>query len=155
MPGPYLNSGLFSGPASQNDLIGPAEEIGIWRYDAGRIVRYVKSGSLIPRFESVRVDGTVSTAALIGHQVVQTDGQTNMFFGVADSHTFANLSYGWVTIYGPATARVDTTVIPNSALGPNSQTGVLTIRNTSHFNAVAVALQSGLSAGSAVFITVL
>ena len=155
MPGPYLNTGAFSTQIGTNDLVGPAEELGVWRFEGAKIVRYVKSGSLIPRYEPVRVDFTVSTAALIGHQVLQTDGATNMFFGVADNATFANLSFGWVTVYGPATARVDTLLIPGSPLGPSVTTGVLTIRNSSHFNAVAVAVQSGLSAGSAIFVTVL
>ena len=155
MPGPYLNIGVFQTKISDNDVIGPREELGVWRAEGSKIVRYVKSGSLIPQYESLRVDFTVTTAALMGNQVLQSDSQTSMFFGVADNATFANLSFGWVTMYGPATARVDTNLIPGSPLGPNSQTGVLTIRNSSHFNAVGVALQTGLSAGSAIFVNIL
>ena len=154
-PGPYLNIGVFQTKITDNDLVGPKEELGSWRYEGAKVVRYVKSGSLVPQYEGLKLDATVTTAALMGNQVLQCDGLTNMFFGVADNATFANLSFGWVTMYGPATARVATTTIPESSLGPSANTGVLSIRSTCHFNAVAVALQTGISAGSAVFVTVL
>ena len=102
----------------------------------------------------MRGDFTVTTAALMGNQVLQTSGATDMFFGIAET-TLASLNYGWITMFGPATARVEALTVPGTPLGPSSTTGVLTVRNTSHFNAVALALQSGLSMGSAVFITVL
>lgn len=89
-----------------------------------------------------------------GGQVLQTSGVTNMFIGIAEV-TMAKDVFGWITIYGPATARVATTTIPLSPLGPSADTGVLSIRNTSHFNAVALAVESGLSFGSAIFISVL
>lgn len=148
-----MNIGALRTTITANDT-SQQEELGVWRFEAGRILRYVRAGALIPRFESVRGDFTVTTAALMGNQVLQTSGATDMFFGVAET-TLASLNYGWITTYGPATARVDSALIPGSPLGPSSTTGVLTIRNTSHFNAVALALQSGLSMGSAVFIVVL
>lgn len=161
MAGPYFNTGVFSTRITDNDTVGPKEELGVWRYEAGKVLRYVKSGSLIPAYESVRLDHSVTTAALMGNQVVQTDGATNVFMGVAEV-TFANLSFGWITVYGPATARVagpqadgTTSARDGAPLGPSGNTGVLSIRNTSHFNAVAVAVQSGLSAGSAIFIRML
>jgi len=152
-PGPYLNTGPFKTRITDNDAVGPVEELGVWRFEAGKILRYVKSGSLIPRFESCKFDTAVTTAALMGNQVLQCDGSTNMFAGVAES-TFANLSFGWVTLYGPATARVAALTIPGTPLGPDiTATGVLSVRNISHFNAAAVAVQSGLSMGSAVFVS--
>ena len=152
-PGPYLNTGPFRTAITANDAT-QQEELGVWRFEAGKILRYVRAGALIPRFESVRGQFDVTTAALMGNQVLQTSAATDIFFGVAET-TLASLNFGWITTYGRATARVVAGEIPGSPLGPSSTTGVLTIRNTSHFNAVALALQSGLSAGSAIFIAML
>ena len=154
-PGPYLNSGLFGGPGTQNDLVGPKEELGLWRFDAGRILRYVKSGSLIPRNEAVRLDFTATTAALIGRQVVQTDAPTNILFGIADNHTFANLSFGWVTVYGNATSRVTIDLASGIRLGPTATTGVLGVTQNSSFQGQAIALATGVSSGSAVHVCAL
>lgn len=154
MAGPYLNVGQFKTRITANDA-EQQEELGIWRFEAGKVLRYVKAGALIPAGEVVQIDSSVAGGSplLIGHQVIAAVGATNIFGGVAES-TIAALRFGWVTTYGPATARVES-LAPGSALGPSLSTGVLTIRNTSHFNAVAVALASGLSAGSAIFISVL
>lgn len=155
MPGPYLNVGPFKTAVDETVTDQRlADELGVWRFEAGKILRYVQAAALIPRFEALRVDATVTTAGLIGHRVLQTSGATDMFMGIAEV-TFPNLGFGWATIYGRATARVVAGEIPGSPLGPSSTTGVLTIRNTSHFNAAAIALQSGLSAGSAIFVSVL
>lgn len=147
MPGPYLNIGPFKTQITANDST-QQEELGVWRFEAGKVLRYVRAGALIPRGEALRLDST----ALDGSRVLQASGDTDMFMGIAEA-TLASLSFGWVTIYGPATARVTSLTIPGSSLGPSSTTGVLSIRNSSHFNAVAVAVASGLSAGSAIFIT--
>lgn len=153
MAGPYLNTGLWGTQLTQADTT-PKEELGIWRWEAGKVLRYVKAGALIPRYESVKFDTAVTvTAALFGNQVVQTSGPTDMFLGVADGATLALNSYGWITFFGPATARVAAGEIPATGLGPSSNTGVLSVRNTSHFNAVAIAIASGLSAGSAIFVS--
>jgi hypothetical protein len=156
MPGPYLNSGPFRSTIRDAHVIGPLEELGVWRFEAGKVLRYVKAGALIPAGEAVRFDTSVAgtSAALLGNQVLQASGATDVFAGIAEV-TLPNLSFGWITMYGPATGRVVSATIPGSPLGPSTLTGVLDIRNSSHFNAVAVALQSGLSAGSAVFISVL
>lgn len=154
MSGPFLNTGIFQTKITDNDLIGPKEELGVWRYEAGKVLRYVKSGALIPAGECVKADVTVTTAALFGAQVLQCSAATDMFLGIAET-TLASLSFGWVTIFGPATGRVATAgnEVPGAAVGPSTNTGVLSVRNTSHWNAIAIAMQSGLSAGSAVFIT--
>lgn len=159
-PGPYLNTGQFSTLVTANDPT-PQEELGVWRWDAGRVLRYVKAGTaVIPRFEAVTRDSAVtsSTPALIGNQVVQTSGATDLLLGIAEV-TLAGSNYGWITAYGPATARVRFSAgggeIPGAILGPSGDTGVLSIRNTSHFNAAAIAISSGLSMGSAVFVAVL
>lgn len=121
----------------------------------------MKAGTaVIPAYEAVTRDATVTsaTAALIGNQVVQTSGPTDLLLGIAEVTLPAN-NYGWITVYGPATGRVATAgaggEIPGAILGPSSNTGVLSIRNTSHFNAAAIAISSGLSAGSAIFVSVL
>lgn len=153
MAGPYLNQGAFSTRVTANDTT-QQEQLGVWRFEAGKILRYVRAAALIPAGEPCTADATITTAAWIGHNVLQTSAVTNTFFGIAET-TLASGSFGWVTLYGPATARVDTNLIPGSPLGPSVTTGVLTIRNTSHFNAAAIALQTGLSAGSAIFVSVL
>jgi len=151
LPGPYLNQGAFRTRITQQDST-QEEELGIFRFEAGKILRYCRAGDLIPRFESVRLD--TARHISVGGQVLQTSGVTNMFVGIAEV-TMAKDNFAWVTIYGPATGRVAAGEIPLSPLGPSANTGVLSIRNTSHFNAVAIAVESGLSAGSAVFISVL
>lgn len=151
-PGPYLNVGPFKTRITANDTT-QQEELGVWRFEAGKVLRYVKAGALIPAGEAVKLDSSVTTAALMGHQVLQTSGATDMMLGIAEV-TLANLGFGWVTVYGPATGRVATTAA-GAGIGPSANTGVLSISNTSHFNAAAIAMQTGLSAGSAVFISVL
>ena len=153
MPGPYLNQGAFRTRITDTATDAAQEELGIWRFDSGKILRYVKFGALVPRGESVKLDSSVTTAALMGVQVLQTSGATDMFMGIAEV-TGPLLGFGWVTIYGPATGRVNLDAA-GAGLGPSANTGVLSIRNTSHFNAAAIAMQTGLSAGSAVFISVL
>ena len=153
MPGPYLNVGPFRSRVTDTHAIGPQEELGVWRFEAGKIYRYVKFGALIPAFEACRLDSTVTTAALFGNQVLQTSAATDMFMGIAEV-TGPNLAFGWITAYGNATGRVAGEAA-GSALGPSANTGVLSIRNTSHFNTSAIAAAAGLSMGSAVFIHVL
>ena len=151
MAGPYLNTGPFKTRITDTHAIGPQEELGVLRFEAGKILRYVKFGALVPAGESVRLDFSVTTAALMGAQVLQTSAATDMFMGISEV-TGPLLNFGWVTIYGPATGRVNLDAA-GSGLGPSGNTGVLSIRNSSHFNAVAIAMQTGLSAGSAVFIS--
>lgn len=162
MPGPYLNVGAWQTSVTANDA-AQKEELGVWRFEGAKIYRYVRAGAggVIPAGESVRLDHTAllsgASPGLMGAQVVQVDSSTAMFFGVAES-TLSAASYGWVTIYGPATARVVSLVIPGTAIGPSTAaglTGVLAVRDISHFNAVGLAVQTGLSAGSAVFINIL
>lgn len=157
MAGPYLNTGAFKTRITANDAIGPVEELGTWRYEAGKILRYVKAAALIPGGESVQLDHTVTTAALIGNQVQAIQSTTNILLaGIAETTLAAN-SFGWITCYGPATARVTTNAPAGAALGPSATTattGVLGIWNMSQFaNVAAVAVQTGLSAGSAIFVT--
>ena len=158
MAGPYLSTGSFKTRITSVDTTAQ-EELGIWRWEAGKVLRYVKAGSLIQAFEPVRLDFTVAGGSplLLGNQVLPVSASTDVFMGIAEV-TMANLNFGWITVYGPATARVNTNEIPGAALGPSNAagaSGILAIRNSSHFSAVAVALQTGLSMGSAVFVTVL
>lgn len=150
MPGPYLNSGIFQTRITDNDVVGPKEELGVWRYEAGKILKYVKSGALIPKLEGVRIDFTVTTAALMGNQVLSIDAPTSMLVGVAET-TFASLSFGWVTVYGPATARVNPAAAAGNTLVPSTATGVLAPAVITGM-APALSLAAGLSGGSAVFV---
>ena len=155
-PGPFLNQGVFGSPATETQTV-PAEELGVWRFEAGKILRYVKASALIPRYEAVGWDITATTtAALFGTQVLSAIGETGMLLGVADQATLPLNGYGWITAYGPATARVVTNELPGQRLGCGGQTGVLLrLQITTYFMPRAIAVQTGLSAGSAVFITVL
>lgn len=155
MPGPYLNTGLFDSKVTDNHTVGPKTELGVWRFEAGKILRYVKSAHAIDKNAAVKMDATVTTAALIGHQVGMTSAATDLLFGVAET-TFAALSFGWVTVSGVATARVDSLAAAGQPLGPHQgNTGMLSFRSYSHFHAGAVALAAGLSGGSAVHINAL
>lgn len=152
-PGPYLNVGMFRTPISANDST-QQEELGLWRFDSGKILKYVQaSGAVIPAFEAVKHDNTVTsvTLALVGNRVRQTSGATDMLLGIAETTLAAN-NFGWITCYGVATARVTAGEVPNTPLGPSGNTGVLSVRNTSHFQVGAIAVASGLSAGSTVFV---
>lgn len=153
MPGPYLNQGVFRTTVSQVDTT-PQEELGIWRFEAGKILRYVKANAAIPAGASVKADAPIVTAALMGNQVVGTTGVTDMLLGVMET-TLPLGQYGWITCFGPATAMVVTNTIPAQGLAPGASSGVLGIAATCNYNAAAVAIQTGLSAGSAIFITVL
>lgn len=112
---------------------------------------------MIPRYEAVRFDeAATATAALFGNQVRATSGETDILLGIADNATFANLSYGWITCQGQATARVVTSTIPGARLAPGGSTGVLlTIQTTTYMLPKAIAVQTGLSAGSAIWVTAL
>lgn len=154
MPGPYLNTGAFKTRVTSNDST-QQEELGVWRFEDGNIYRYVRANALIPRGEPVVLDTTVTTAALMGHYVLQLSSATAMIMGIAEA-TLASGNFGWITAYGPATARVVTNTIPNVALTGSTTTGVLaTWSSTAGLFERAIALQTGLSAGSAVFITAL
>jgi len=156
MPGPFLNTGVFQTRITDNTST-QQEELGVLRVENGKVLRYVKAGALIPAYSACKFDTSVTTGAALTAvaQVVQTNAQdTDMFIGVAEV-TMALNSFGWLTIYGPATARTTTGIVPGVALGPSSLTGVLGIRQISHFYTAGLAVQSGLSAGSAVYISVL
>ena len=155
MPGPYLSQGAFKTRITANDTT-QQEELGIWRFEAGKILKYVKAGALIPAGEAVVLDSTVAGGSplLMGQQVLQVSAITNMIAGIAET-TLASLNFGWITTYGPATARVVTNANPGVILGSSATTGVLSTWGVSNLHGMAVALQTGLSAGSAVFVTLL
>lgn len=154
MPGPFLNTGAFGDLVTETHTV-PREELGVWRFEAGKILRYVKAGALIPRYEGVMWDeNATATAALFGNQVVQCIGESHLLLGIADQATFALNTYGWITAFGQATARVVTNTVPGNTLGIGTVTGVLArIQTSTNFLPKAIAVQTGLSAGSAIFIT--
>ena len=149
MAGPFLNTGVFQTRVTDTDTT-QKEELGVLRFEGAKLYRYSKAGALIPAYSALKLDTSVSTAA----QVVQTSTDTDMFFGIAEV-TIALNSFGWATIYGPATSRAQTGVVPGVALGTSNFTGVLGIRQVSHFSAAGLAVATGLSAGSSIFISVL
>ena len=154
-PGPYLNSGVFRTAVSANTA-EQQEEVGVWRFESGNIYRYMRAGALIPAYEAVSYDNSVVSGSplLLGNQVIAAIGETNLVLGIAET-TLSSGNYGWITVYGPVTARVQTTVIPGRQLGAAGETGVLGIRTTSNYHQSALAVQTGLSAGSAVFLRAL
>jgi hypothetical protein len=156
MAGPYLNQGSFKTRITDVDTT-PQEELGIWRFEAGKVLRYVKAGALIPQYEAVMFDESATASpGLFGNQVIQSIGESHMLLGVADQATMASLSYGWITVYGQATARVVTATVPGNSLGVGTLTGVLArVQTSTFFMPRLIAVQTGLSAGSAVFIAVL
>lgn len=162
MPGPYLNSGIFRTTITETTS-EKREEFGVYRFESGKIYRYVKAGALIPAGEAVVGDHSVTTAGLIGNQVVALGSTTNMLIlGVAEA-TLSNLGHGWITVHGPATARVVTNAPAGAHLGANAgnaatpvQTGVLNLWSpATSLSVFAIALQTGLSAGSAIYIKAL
>lgn len=154
MPGPFLNIGQFSTSVSQNDTV-QKEELGVWRFEGGRVLRYVRSGAVIPQFSAVTAQTNLATAALFGNQVIPTSARTHMLFGVADNSAFASGSFGWITVFGVATGRTTTGTTPGTVLQPGTATGVLDVWASTNLQAFALALQTGLSAGSAVFVRAL
>src|SRR5687767_14623506 len=106
MAGPFLNQGVFSSPATETHTV-PQEELGVWRFEAGKILRYVKAGTAINRYAAVMWDESATvTAALFGNQIMCGIGESHMMLGVADQATLSINNYGWITVYGPATCQV-------------------------------------------------
>lgn len=148
-PAPYLNIGIFKTRITDTNTVAD-EEVGIWRAEAGKILRYVKASAPINQYMAVAFDTTVTTAALMGNQVRTTQVAADPFYGIAEV-TLPNLGFGWVTVYGPATARVATATVPGVYLAASTASGILTTAvGASGF--AAIALQTGLSAGSAIYV---
>src|SRR5882724_5539788 len=128
MPGPFLNSGIFQTRVTDTSTTAQ-EELGVWRFENGKIYRYNKAGALLLAYQALKLDTT--TGGQLGAQVIQVTTDTDVFLGVAEV-TIALNSFGWITTYGPATCRVAVAAVPGVALGPANATGALTIRQVSN-----------------------
>lgn len=123
----------------------------------------MQATSLVLQYTPVQIDVTTTTGLLMGAQVVAlnplqaqgTGGGSQMpFVGIAEATIPLN-NFGWITVNGPATGRVVTSTIPGTYVGGGTVSGILGVANASQmFLANAIALQTGLSAGSAIFILI-
>lgn len=149
MPGPYLNVGIFEGPPSNIDSVQKHEE-GVLRYDAGRILQYVKFGANITANDWVQGDTTQFANPF---QVIQLAASvTQVPLGVAQAGGTSG-SWGWITREGPATANVATTAFAGSPLRPSGTAGRLGPEWTTaptYLGGYAVAVATGMTTGSLV-----
>ena len=149
MSGPYFSVGIFEGPVSNIDSVQKHEE-GILRFDAGRILQYVKFGGNVIANDWVQRDGTQFANVF---QVIQLAASvTQVPQGVAQ-YGGSNGSWGWITKEGPATANVATTAFAGSELRPSGTAGRLgpswTVAPT-YLGGYAEAVATGLTTGSLV-----
>ncbi len=151
MAGPFHPAvSIFEGAVSNVDGTQKAE-LGSLRFDAGRILQYVKYAATVPGvYEWCQTDTSQFTNV---YQVVQLAASvTQVPFGVCEYGASAG-SYGWVTRLGPATAKVATTAYAGSALRPGGTAGTLGPIWTSAPTQGAgfgVAVATGVAAGSLV-----
>jgi hypothetical protein len=149
MSGPFLSAGVFYGPVSNIDS-SQLHELGSMRWDAGRILQYVKFGGNPAAYEWVQGDTAQFTQA---YQVIQLAASvTQTPLGVAEFGG-SNGSFGWITRLGPATAKVATTAFAGSELRPGGTAGTLgPIWTTAptQFGGYGIAVATGVAAGSLV-----
>ena len=149
MSGPFLSAGIFSGPVSNIDLT-QQNELGMMRWDGGRILQYVKFGGSPAPYEWIQTDTAQFTQP---YQVIQLAASvTQVPLGVAEFGG-SNGSFGWITRLGPATAKVATTAFAGSELRPGGTAGTLgpiwTTAPTS-MGGFGIAVATGEAAGSLV-----
>jgi hypothetical protein len=105
MPGPYFPGYIVKGDVS--DLSATQDhELGRLTFDAGRILQYVKFGSGVARYNWVGLDITADAGVNKPNTVmILGSSGTHTPIGVAEYGGTAS-SYGWVTRFGAATAKV-------------------------------------------------
>jgi hypothetical protein len=140
MPGPFLSDGVFIGPVTSVDTT-QQNELGIMRWDASRILQYVKFNSYVTPNDWVQLDyptgavgGLTNAAAAnaFNYQVIDLQGNPTFCpWGVWEGPTIALGNFGWITRLGPATAKVSSTAIAGLDLRPAGVTGVLGAIGTS------------------------
>jgi hypothetical protein len=127
------------------------EELGIVRWESGRAYRYILAGAAIAQYDALIYSGTT------GYTVIpSTSANGTEFILGAAQVAIANGSYGWMQVYGPGVVKSDATHTAGIALTDGA--GVGTVRayaNTDICNIVGLALATGVTAGSAVFFTLL
>lgn len=107
MPGPYhpgyVTKGDFSSITSTQE-----HELGTWGYNRGRVLEYVKFSQSLQKYNWVGRSITDTTVDRGRIAAMLVDQATHAPIGVAEYGGTAN-SFGWVTRYGPATAKTGTT----------------------------------------------
>jgi hypothetical protein len=150
-PGPYLSEGIFEGPVSDIHSV-QKHELGILRFDAGRILKYVKFGAAVTPYSWAQLDNTQFTEA---NQVITLAASvTQIAVGVIE-YGGSSGSFGWMTIHGPATAKTATTAYagaPLRASGTAGTAGPLFGSAPTQLPTFGVAVATGVAAGSLVLV---
>lgn len=106
MAGPFGIAGAFRTTLTQTDTTAQ-EELGVLRLDSGRILKYVKANATTVNGNAMKYTGTTGTL------VTPTTASIDPLAGICETSIAAN-SFGWMTVYGPASASVDSA---NTAAG--------------------------------------
>lgn len=158
MAGPFLHSGAWVTAVTANDST-KKEELGALRWENGKIYRYVQaSAATITQYGAVRFTSTAGNVVALTSAV--TTAAPCSVAGIAET-ALTTSYYGWITVFGVATALVDTSALIQEVLQAGGTAGTLcepitvgatTVTGVANSNKVAFALTTGVIAGSAVFI---
>lgn len=162
MAGPFLHSGAWVTTVAANDTT-QREELGILRFEGAKIYRYVKmTGGAATAFEAASYAADTTTSIKQTPAASTAAGQS--VAGITES-AITSGSFGWLTVYGGATAKCDTAATVGLVLVPSTTAGVLAGRHTIHgavattggnqVNNAAIALTTGVATGSSVFVNCL
>ena len=159
MAGPFLNQGAWRTTITAMDST-QQEELGALRFENGKGYKYVKATAA-----SIAASSAVSHSATTGTLVVLTPAASTAtaqcVSGIAET-AFTTSGFGWITVYGTATALVDTGAVAGVVLQAGTTAGTLAAVFTisgaivttggSNSNRIAEALTTGVVTGSSVFI---
>ena len=148
--GPFLNTGGWKTLVTANDSTAQ-EMLGSIRFENGKIFRYVLAGGTIAASDAVKSSGTTGTTV-----ITTTAAANQKVVGVAET-AITNAQYGWITVYGKATCKVVVSTAAGAVLDADSGTaGTLKLAVSGDLNTGdAVAMETGVAAGSLVFLTCL
>lgn len=151
MPGPfypgYVTKGDFSAITSVQE-----HELGTLGYASnGRILEYVKFTQNLKRYNWVGRDTSDATADRAKTAAMLITSSTHAPVGVAEYGGTAN-SYGWITRYGPATAKVGSPASQGQALVNDAgASGTLSVglftSATAQISAIGAGIGGVLAAG--------
>jgi hypothetical protein len=159
MAGPFLNQGAWRTSITAMDST-QQEELGALRFENGKAYKYVKATAA-----SIAANSAASHSDTTGTLVVLTPAASTAtarsVAGIAET-AFTTSGFGWLTVYGTATALVDTNAVQHVVLQAATTAGALAgaftisaaIVTTGGYNSnkICEALTTGVITGSMIFI---
>jgi hypothetical protein len=160
---PYLNIGAWVTTTTANTTTVD-ETLGALRFDGGKVYRFARmTGGAATAGQAVTYVADSTTSVALCGSMTTANTTAALVAGIAET-ALTSGNYGWITVYGPATALVNTGALINDALVPATTAGALTQQDTLYTAAGAgttgspqtvstvVALTTGVIAGSSVFV---